>query len=366
MVVLPVELKVVKAPVVGVVAPTVPLMLIDAVPVRLVTVPLEGVPKAPLNNTGAPAEPVLTARAVATPVPRPDTPVAIGRPVAFVKVAAEGVPKSGVTKAGDVANTADPVPVSSVKAERRLALEGVAKKVATPVAKPLIPVLTGKPVALVKVAEAGVPRVGVTKVGELANTKAPEPVSSDIAEARLADDGVPRNVATPLPRPETPVEIGKPVKLVATPEAGVPNAGVTSVGEFDNTTEPVPVELVTPVPPLATGRVPVMSAVERVTASQVAFVPSVCRYLFALPVWLGNRLFKAAVAVEAPVPPSATAKSVIPVIEPPVIAAAELSVFVDIAVEMLLNSVSISVPRTILSGSPGLRLSLVAKLVLFV
>jgi len=41
-------LSVVNAPVVAVVAPTVPLMLILAVPVRLVTVPLAGVP-----NTGA-------------------------------------------------------------------------------------------------------------------------------------------------------------------------------------------------------------------------------------------------------------------------------------------------------------------------
>jgi hypothetical protein len=41
--------------------------------------------------------------------------------------------------------------------------------------------------------------------------------------------------------------------------------------------------------------------------------------LLALPVWLGKRLFRPPAAVEAPVPPSATAKSVIPVIEPPVI-----------------------------------------------
>ncbi len=108
--------RVVKAPVVAVVAPTVPLMLIEAVPVRLVTVPLEGVPNAPLNNTGAPAEPVLTARAVAMPVPNPDTPVEIGRPVAFVKVALVGVPRIGVTRVGEVANTAEPLPVSSVKA----------------------------------------------------------------------------------------------------------------------------------------------------------------------------------------------------------------------------------------------------------
>jgi len=37
---------VVNAPVAGVVAPTVPLMLMEAVPVKLVTVPLLGVPKA--------------------------------------------------------------------------------------------------------------------------------------------------------------------------------------------------------------------------------------------------------------------------------------------------------------------------------
>ena len=115
-VVSPLALSVVNAPVEAVVAPTVPLMLIEAVPVRLVTVPLEGVPKAPLNNTGAPAEPVLTARAVATPVPRPDTPVLMGKPVAFVKVALVGVPRIGVTKVGEVANTAEPLPVSSLKA----------------------------------------------------------------------------------------------------------------------------------------------------------------------------------------------------------------------------------------------------------
>ena len=34
-----------------------------------------------------------------------------------------------------------------------------------------------------------------------------------------------------------------PVKLVTTPDDGVPNAGVTSVGDVDNTTLPVPVVL---------------------------------------------------------------------------------------------------------------------------
>jgi len=60
---------VVNAPVLAVVAPTVPLMLMLAVPVRLVTVPLDGVPSAPPFTTNAPAVPVLTPSAVTTPVP---------------------------------------------------------------------------------------------------------------------------------------------------------------------------------------------------------------------------------------------------------------------------------------------------------
>ena len=70
-------------------------------PVALVSVPLLGVPKAPLNVTKAPADPTLTAKAVATPVPRPDTPVLMGSPVALVKVPLLGVPKAplNVTKA---------------------------------------------------------------------------------------------------------------------------------------------------------------------------------------------------------------------------------------------------------------------------
>ena len=362
---LPVADSVVNAPVLAVVAPTVPLMLMDAVPVRFVTVPLDGVPNTPPLTTTAPAVPTLTARAVATPVPRPEMPVATGRPVALVKTPEAGVPSAGVTKVGLVANTRAPVPVSSVTADRRLAELGVAKKVATPVPKPLTPVLIGKPVALVrvpddgvpkapplttgepavptltakavatpvprpdtpvlmgrpvalvKVALEGVPRAGVTNVGEVANTASPlpvssvnaparladvndpsdvafptevtapvrlafvvtlpavrpdavpvmlvptnvegvprfgvtkvglvaktnkpEPVSSVTAAAKLAEEGVAKNVATPAPRPETPVLIGKPVPFVSVTDEGVPKAGVTSVGEVDITTLPVPV-----------------------------------------------------------------------------------------------------------------------------
>jgi hypothetical protein len=100
------------------------------------------------------------------------------------------------------------------------------------------------------------PSTGVTKVGDVANTSEPEPVSSVTAEAKFADDGVPRNVATPVPRPLTPVEIGKPVHELNVPELGVPKTGVTSVGDVFKTTLPVPVLDVTPVPPLATTSVP--------------------------------------------------------------------------------------------------------------
>ena len=41
----------------------------------------------------------------------------------------------------------------------------------------------GRPVQLVKVPEVGVPNNGVVRVGDVANTKSPDPVSSDITPA---------------------------------------------------------------------------------------------------------------------------------------------------------------------------------------
>ena len=76
----------------------------------------------------------------------------------------------------------------------------------------------------------------------------------------------PVNVDAPVPpfatgrTPVTPVVNGKPVAFDNTAEDGVPSAGVTSVGEFDNTTDPVPVDVVVPVPPAVTGNVPVVKA----------------------------------------------------------------------------------------------------------
>ena len=89
----------------------------------------------------------------------------------LLTLVAVATPIVGVTNVGEVANTKDPVPVSSVTAEIKFALVGVARNVATPVPKPDTPVLIGNPVAFVNVTLVGVPNIGVTKVGDVENTK---------------------------------------------------------------------------------------------------------------------------------------------------------------------------------------------------
>lgn len=106
-------------------------------------------------------------------------PVPVTFPVGIPEIA--GVTNTGVCSvavkiSGDTLNTSDPVPVSLVTAAARLALVGEAKKVATFAPNPLTPVVMGKPVAFVRVADDGVPSAGVTSVGEVANTTAPLPV----------------------------------------------------------------------------------------------------------------------------------------------------------------------------------------------
>jgi hypothetical protein len=81
------------------------------------------------------------------------------------------VPSAGVTNVGVLANTFAPVPVSSVSAAAKFALDGVVKNVATFAAKPETPVATGKPVQLVKMPEIGVPSAGATNVA-LVNSNA--------------------------------------------------------------------------------------------------------------------------------------------------------------------------------------------------
>lgn len=131
---------------------------------------------------------------------------------------ADATPRIGVTNVGDVVRLIAPVPLTFV-----------ASAVAIPVPNPLTPVDIGSPVQLVKVPEVGVPRIGVTNVGEVVNDIAPLPLT-------LAASAV----ATPVPYPVVP-DIGNPVQLVNTPDAGVPRAGVTKVGDVDPAKLPVPV-----------------------------------------------------------------------------------------------------------------------------
>jgi hypothetical protein len=95
----------------------------------------------------------------------------------LLTLVAVATPNTGVTNVGVLANTNAPVPVSSVTAERKLALEGVLKNVATPVPSdvspvpplatgkiPVTPAAKGKPVQFVNVPVWGVPRIGVVNV----------------------------------------------------------------------------------------------------------------------------------------------------------------------------------------------------------
>ena len=142
----------------------------------------------------------------------------------------------------------DPLPISNAP------FAGVVVKPVPPLATgsvPVTPVDRGSPVAFVSVAEVGVPRIGVTRVGLVDKTTLPLPVEVVTPVPPLATGSV----------PVTPVDRGKPVALVSVAEVGVPRIGVTRVGLVDSTLLPLPVEVVTPVPPLATGSVPVTPVV---------------------------------------------------------------------------------------------------------
>jgi hypothetical protein len=91
----------------------------------------------------------------------------------------------------------------------------------------ILPLTTVPNIGAVIVGEVS---VGVAIVGLVPKTNAPDPVSSVTAVFKLALLGVAKKVATPDPKPVTPVLIGSPVQLVNTPDTGVPSAGVTNVG----------------------------------------------------------------------------------------------------------------------------------------
>jgi hypothetical protein len=93
---------------------------------------------------------------------------------------------------------------------------------------PVTPDVKGNPVAFVNTAALGVPKAGVTNVGEVPNTNDPEPVSSETTPANSAE--VVADKALILSVVTTNVfEEGMEVPLILVAVA-TPNAGVVKVG----------------------------------------------------------------------------------------------------------------------------------------
>ena len=97
------------------------------------------------------------------------------------------------------------------------------------------------------------------------------------------------------------------VKFAAVPEIfvptsvdGVPKLGVTNVGDVDNTTLPVPVDEVTPVPPLATATVP--DILPAVTVDETTGIFKVVPDKVAAPVPVVVKVSAAVAAVPKPCP----------------------------------------------------------------
>ena len=169
-------------------------------PVQLVNVPEPGVFKVP---------PLVSAAEVVAVAALPVVFwLSVGN-VQLVNVPAEGVPRLGVVKAGFVAKTNAPDPVSSETAVASCA--EVAVNVL--LAKFIVLLVSVSVVALptkvsVEVGSVKVPvltielMTGVANVGDVPKTNAPVPVSPVTAAAKLALLGVAKNVATPVPSPE--------------------------------------------------------------------------------------------------------------------------------------------------------------------
>lgn len=190
----------------GVVAPTVPFMAAPvsvllvsvSVPASVASVPVVGsvsavVPVAVNDCVKAPACVRLPATvivlALETPVPPlaagsvPVTPVLKGRPVQLVRVPLCGVPRIGVTRVGLLERTTLVVPVEVVTPVPPLATGKV----------PVTPVVRGRPVALVRTAAVGVPKLGVISTGDVSTTNfVPVPVCEAMEVA------LPTDVITPV------------------------------------------------------------------------------------------------------------------------------------------------------------------------
>lgn len=132
-------------------------------------------------------------------------------------------------------------------------------------------------------------KAGVVRLGLVPNTSAPDPVSSVTAAARFELEGVPRNVRIPVPVVVVEGAAPAPPPITSAFAARTPElASVLAALKYGSPPEVPPVS---PVPPLATGNVPVTS-LDRLTLLAVkAEVP--------FP-------FKTPVRVVAPLPPRFT------------------------------------------------------------
>jgi len=234
-----------------------------------------------------------------------------------VRLPDAGVPSAGVVSVGEVSvllvSVSDPANVLNVPVVGKVTLVAavnVLVKAKLPEPVTVMAALLATPVP--PLAGASVP----------ARVTVPEEV---IGPPEVVKPVVPPETSTlvtePAPGPVNATVMAPLPLVMVTPEPAVSVAGVSVLPVVLPISSCPLVKLVWPVPPLATPRVPVMSAVDRLTASQDALVPSLCRYLLAADVCDGSKLLSAAAAVDAPVPPSATARSVMPVMLPPVMVA---------------------------------------------
>ena len=117
----------------------------------------------------------------------PVTPVVKGNPVALVKVPEAGMPKTGAVKVGEVKVLFVKVSVpANVAKVPEAAGKVIAVLVPATAGAEIVAVPEVDPAKATDVADA-TPNVGVTKVGEVANTNAPVPDSFEITPANSAE-----------------------------------------------------------------------------------------------------------------------------------------------------------------------------------
>jgi len=169
-------------------------MLIDAVPVRFVTTPLEGVPSAGVTRVGLVAkttlpEPVVVAAEIAVPLPERIPVMLVVSVIAGVEVAVATVPANPlvVTTETDVTVPVPPGVPHVPSPRQNVVPEAPVPELRLVVGRfPTTPVESGSPVAFVRTPAVGVPRFGVMSAAETNGAFALRAVSKSVW-----DDSVP-------------------------------------------------------------------------------------------------------------------------------------------------------------------------------